>query len=80
MIQDIEHFRAKLDVESLRDTLDLIVLEYRKVQVCDARTNQNISARVTAEIEAKRRRDLDGRARTRLNRRWELIAVRCEKI
>ena len=44
MIQQIEEFRPKLNVEVLRNT---IVLEKGKIEIREARTNQTIAARVS---------------------------------
>ena len=39
MIENVEDLRAELHIESLRDPLDVIVLEQREVQRCDAWTD-----------------------------------------
>src|SRR5882757_295954 len=52
MVQDVKDLGAELHVEVLRDTPDVVILEDGKVQVGDARTRQDISARIAAEVKA----------------------------
>src|SRR5258706_8098120 len=52
MVQDVKYLGSELHVEVLRDAPDVVVLEDGKVQVGDARTRQDISARIAAEVEA----------------------------
>ena len=62
VIENIKHFRAELDVEIFRYSLDLIILEDREVQVCDSRPNHNIPSRIAAKIEALQRCRVHGSA------------------
>src|SRR6267378_4858194 len=52
MVQDVKYLGAELHVEVLRDAPDVVVLEDGKIQVGDAGANQDVSARITAEVEA----------------------------
>ena len=62
MIEDIENLGAELDVEPLRDALDVVVFEQGKIQLCDTRTNQDVSPRIAAQIEALRINGCDRRS------------------
>ena len=57
MIENVEDLSAELHVESLRDSLDVIVLEQREVQRSDARAYQNIASRVSAKVETGQGRE-----------------------
>src|SRR6266403_350212 len=50
MVQDVKDLGAELHVEVLRDTPDVVILEDGKIQVGDARTRQDISARIATEV------------------------------
>ena len=66
MIHDVEHLQPELNTEILRNSLDLVVLEYREVEIPDTGTNQNIAARVAAQVEAAQ---ISGREETTQGRR-----------
>ena len=51
MIQDVKDLHAELYVEILRDSLDVVVLEHREVQIGNARAYQDISPGISAQIE-----------------------------
>src|ERR1700730_7568044 len=55
VVENIKHFHAELYVEVFRDSLDLIVLEYREVQVSRARADHDIAAGISAKIETLER-------------------------
>src|SRR5438270_13095604 len=57
MIENVEDLSAELHVESLRDSLDVIVLEQREVQRSDSRAYQNIASRVSAKVETGQGRE-----------------------
>ena len=50
MVQDVKDLGAELHIEVLRDTPDVVILEDGKVQVGDARTRQDIPARIATEV------------------------------
>src|SRR5882762_1386412 len=52
MVQDVKYLGAELHVEVLRDAPDVVVLEDGKIQVGDAGADQDVSARIAAEVEA----------------------------
>src|SRR5258708_38873867 len=52
MIENVEYLRTELNVESLRDTLDVIVLKQREVQRGDAWANQDVAPCIAAKVEA----------------------------
>ena len=52
MVQDVKYLGAELHVEVLRDAPDVVVLEDGKIQIGDARADQDVSARIAAEVEA----------------------------
>jgi hypothetical protein len=55
VIENVEKLGAELDVEPLRDPLDVVVLEQGKVQRGDTGTYQDVAAGITAKIEALRK-------------------------
>ena len=77
MIHDIKHLEAKLYIEVLRDALDVVVLEDREVQTCDAWANHDIASGIAAKIEAlwERGKERGGTGVRRLGVRWRWIAV-----
>src|SRR5580692_993614 len=72
MVQDVEKFRSKLDVEALRDFGNVIVLENGEIQVEQSRTNQPVATRVAEKVCAihlsARRRGGSPRKRSTLRR------------
>src|SRR6267154_6808506 len=52
MVQDVKDLGAELHVEVLRDAPNVVVLKDGKIQVGDAGANQDVSARIAAEVEA----------------------------
>lgn len=52
MIENIENFRAELNVESLGNPLDVIVLEQGEVQRSHTWTNQHVASRISSQVEA----------------------------
>ena len=52
MVENVEDLGAELNVESLRNFLDVVVLEEREVQGGNSRSDQNVAACVAAKIEA----------------------------
>ena len=52
MVENVEYFRPKLDVEVLGDAPDVIVLEDRKVQFGQARADQDVTAGIAAQVKA----------------------------
>ena len=57
VIKDIKHLHAELYVEVLRDSLDVVVLENGEIQVRNPGADQDVSARIPAQIETRKRRD-----------------------
>jgi len=53
VIQDVEDFCAELDIESLQNALDVVVLEHRKVHFRHTRTINNVASGVAAQVEAR---------------------------
>ena len=51
MVQNVKNLGAKLHVEVLRNAPDMIVLEDGEVQIGDARTDQDISTCIAAQIK-----------------------------
>jgi len=51
-IESIKYVYAELYVEILRDSLDLVILEYREIQICDARAIQDIATCIASQVEA----------------------------
>src|ERR1700737_2282003 len=62
MIENIENLGAELEVESFRDALDVVVLEQRKVQRSNPRTDDDVSPCIAAQIEALWERGREWRA------------------
>ena len=62
VIENVENLGAELDVEPLRDSLDVVVLEQGKVQRCDTGTYQDVAAGITAKVEALRKNGCDWRS------------------
>src|SRR5580704_805085 len=62
VIENVENLGAELNVEPLRDSLDVVVLEQGKVQRCDTGTYQDVAAGITAEVEALRKNGCDWRS------------------
>ena len=52
MIQNVENLGAELNVEFLRNSLDVVVLEHGEVKRRDAGTDQDVPARISAKVEA----------------------------
>ena len=52
MVQNVKDLRAKLNIEMLRDALDVIILEHREIKFGKAGTVQNIAAGIASKIEA----------------------------
>jgi len=82
MIENIKHFEAELDVEVLRDSTDVIILEDGEIQGRDAGAGQNVAAGIAAKIEALWKRSIERwrlrlscRSRRRLRIGWLEIAV-----
>ena len=51
MVQNIENLRTKLNVERFGNFAHIVVFEQRKVEVGNSRPDQDVSARITAQIE-----------------------------
>src|ERR1700687_544528 len=51
MIENVENLGAELDVECLRESLDVVILEHREVQVLYARTDQDVPPSITPKIK-----------------------------
>ena len=51
-VYDVKKLRAKLDVERIRDTLDAIILQQRKIEIDESRPDQSIASQVAAQIKA----------------------------
>src|SRR5437868_12916689 len=75
MIENVENFRAKLNVESLGNLLDVVVLEHGEVQRSQAGTCDDIAAGIAAQIEASQISWRKGPPKTR----WRWIAVRVKE-
>ena len=74
MIENVENFRAKLNVESLGNLLDVVVLEHGEVQRSQAWTCDDVAAGVTAQIEAS---EISRRKRPPKTRwRWITVSVK----
>src|SRR6266478_1512923 len=52
MIENVEDLGAELNVESLGNSLNVIILEKREVQRCDAWANQDVAPCIAAKVEA----------------------------
>ena len=52
MIDDVEHFDPELDIEILRDSPDVIVLEHGEVETGNSGTVHDIAASIAAQVEA----------------------------
>src|SRR6266567_7093788 len=52
VVQDIEELRPELYIEALRNSLDVVVLNYGKVKICQTWSHQCIAANVAPEVEA----------------------------
>src|ERR1700730_3665624 len=50
VIQDVEELCPELHVEALRNSLDIVFFEQRKVPVRDPRPDQNVASRVAAKV------------------------------
>ena len=57
MIEHVEEFRSELNVEALRNLLDLIVFEQRKIKVPKAGTDQAVSAPISHSRRGGRKRE-----------------------
>src|SRR2546427_2643255 len=51
VVHNVEDLGAELHVEVLRDTLDVVVLEHREVQIRDAWADQDVPACIASKIE-----------------------------
>src|SRR5215469_149200 len=51
VVENIEYLRAELHVEVLRDPANVIVLEDGEVHVHQSRTNQDVAAGITTQVE-----------------------------
>jgi hypothetical protein len=49
VIDDVKKFRSKLHVESIGNSLDVIVLEDREIQIHQPRSNKRVAAKVSAK-------------------------------
>ena len=75
MVENIENLRAELNVEFLRNFLNVVVLEQREIQGSNSRSDQNVAAGVATKIEAPQIPRCERSAQTRRSR----IAVGTEK-
>src|ERR1700730_5084154 len=57
-VENVEKCRAKLCVETFRDTPDAIVLEYRDIQFRHSRTNQGIAAQISPFVHTRKSQTL----------------------
>lgn len=58
MVQNIKELGAELNIERLGNPPDRVVLEKRKVQVRQARSYQDVPARIPGQVDAGRKRKL----------------------
>src|ERR1700686_2210312 len=61
-IQDIEELRPKLHVETLRDPLDVVVLEQRKIEVDESWPDHRVAAGIAKKVRAGARYPREWRA------------------
>src|SRR5207302_353565 len=73
VIQDIEELRPELYIEALRNSPDVVVLEYGKVQIRQARSHQRIAAGIASKVVATQIPERGPDARRRR------VAVGCPK-
>ena len=52
VIENVEYFRPELNVESFRDSRNVIVLKEREVEIGEAWSDQDVTAGVAPEVEA----------------------------
>jgi hypothetical protein len=52
VVQDVENFRAKLNVEGFRDAMDWIVLEHGKVHVDEFRPDHTVTTGIAQQVRA----------------------------
>ena len=62
MIENVENLGAELDIKPFRDALDVVVLEQRKVERRNPRTDHDVSPCIAAKIEALRERGSEWRS------------------
>ena len=80
MIDNVEHFDPELDIEILRDSPDVIVLEHGEVETGDSGTDHDIATGVAAEVEARQRREAAPRIvrigdRPEIRRIWGAVRI-----
>ena len=68
MIENIKDLGSELDVEIFRDRLYIVVLEHRKVEVQQTRSNDDVSSSVAPEVETLRKGSLSRIAIRRIER------------
>src|SRR6266478_6009474 len=49
MIDNVEKFRAELRIKRVRDSLDVIVFEQRKIEIHQSRTDDGVAAQIPAK-------------------------------
>ncbi len=49
MIDNVEKFRAELRIKRVRDSLDVIVFEQRKIEIHQSRTDDRVAAQISAK-------------------------------
>ena len=53
MVKDVENVQAKLDVEGLRNSRDLGVLDKRKVEIRQSRASENVATHIAKRNEMR---------------------------
>ena len=49
MIEKIEELGSELDVERVRDSLDVVILQQRRIEIDQSRTDQRVAPQVAAK-------------------------------
>src|SRR6202022_3952295 len=52
VVKDVENLRPELQIETLRNRSDVIILDHREIQVGESRADQNVASGVAPQIEA----------------------------
>src|SRR5260370_40041323 len=56
VIENVKNLGPELYGKALRDAFDVVVLKHGKVQLGDSRTDYGVPARISARVEARKRR------------------------
>src|SRR6266404_3160076 len=49
MVQQIEELGSELNIEGVRDSLDLVVLQQRRIEIYESRTDQRVPPQIAAQ-------------------------------